>query len=208
MRPEKESMVEEVHKQVESARAIVVASYMGLKAQELEQFRNGLKSLSSDCMVVKNTLLSRVLAKASLPNLDAHLVGPTAIIFGKGDDIAFAKRLAEFSKDHDSLKIKVGILEQNIISKEQLAALALLPGREVLIAMAIGLLKSPMSGLVGVLSAVQRGFVVALAAIKDKKEAAEKASAALAAPMPAEAAQAESTPTESASPKESGETTA
>ena len=183
MRPEKEAMAEEIFRQVESARTIVVANYVGLKAQELEEFRNILKPLSSDCMVVKNTLLSRVLAKANLPSVDEHLTGSTAIIFGKGDDVMLAKRVVAFSKDHEPLKIKVGILERDLITKAQLSQLASLPGREVLIAHVVGTLRAPLVSFVYVLSAVQRGFVIALAAVRDKKEEAEKASAA-ASPAP------------------------
>ena len=174
MRPEKELMVEEVSLQVASARAILLANYVGLKAQELEEFRRILKPLSSDCMIVKNTLLARVLEKASLPSMQEHLSGPTAIIFGSGDDVVLARRVMQFAKDHEPLKIKAGILEKNAVGKELIAHLATLPGREVLIGRVVGTLKAPLSNLVGVLSAVPRGLVVALAAILEKKEAAPK----------------------------------
>ncbi len=186
MRVEKELMVEEIYRQVESSQSMFVANFMGLKAQELEEFRNQLKPLSSDCMIVKNTLLSRAIQKASLPSLDEHLKGPTAVIFGRGDDVAVAKRVMQFIKDHELLKIKVGIVEKNVIAKEQITFLASLPGREVLIAKVVGSLKSPLFALVGVLSALQRGLVVALAAIQEKKEKSEQSTVAAAAENPAQ----------------------
>ncbi len=175
MRAEKEYMVDEITRQIESARTIVVAGYMGLKALELEEFRNALRPLASDCMIVKNTLVSRAIAKANRPDVGSYLSGPTAIIFGRGDDVLLAKRVVQFSKEHEALKIKVGILEQSILSKEQITHLAMLPGRDVLIAKVVGSLKAPLAGIVGVLSALPRGLVVALNAIREKKEQAQGA---------------------------------
>ncbi len=175
MRPEKEMMVQEIHRQIESSRAILVVNYMGLKAAEMEEFRHILRPIASDCMVVKNTLLARALAMANLPAVDEFLVGPTAIIFGKVDDVLLAKRVAQFSKDHESLRVKVGILEEKLMTKEQIAQLALLPSREVLIVQLVGQLKAPLVGLVSVLSALQRGLVIALLEIQKKKEGEEAA---------------------------------
>ena len=163
-------MVSEIIRQMESARTIVIANYMGLKAQEMEEFRNLLKPVASDCMVVKNTLLSKVLEKASLPALTEHLTGPTAVIFGKGDDVLIAKRVMQFSKDHEPLKIKVGILGRNILSKAQILQLAMLPSKEVLLGKLVGTLKGPIYGLANVLAALPRGLVIALNAIKENKE--------------------------------------
>lgn len=182
MRPEKELMVEEIYKQVESSRSILVTSYMGLKAQELEEFRAILQSLSSDCMIVKNTLLSKAVAKANLPSVDDHLSGSTAVVFGRGDDVTLAKRVVQFAKDHEPLKVKVGIFDRSVLSKEQVAYFATLPSREVLIAQVVGSLKAPLAGLVGVLSAVQRGLVIALNAVREKKEKEAGEKAAPAAP--------------------------
>ncbi len=177
MRPEKEMMVDEIVRQMGNSKAVMLANYMGLKSQELEEFRSLLKPIASDCMVVKNTMVSRAIAKASLPAVDEHLTGPTAIIFGSTDDVTLAKRVMSFIKDHELLKLKVGILERLVVSKEQIAQLALLPSREVLLARLVGQLKAPLAGLVGVLSAVPRGLVLALNAIREKKEQVEKPTA-------------------------------
>ena len=191
MRPEKELMVEEIYRQVESSRSLLVTSYVGLKAQELEEFRNILRQVSSDYMIVKNTLLSKAVAKANLPSVDEHLVGSTGVVFGGGDDVTLAKRVMQFIKDHELLKLKVGILEKNILSKEQVAHLATLPSREVLIAQVVGTLKAPLAGLVGVLSAIPRAAVIALNAIREKKE---KEAAAIAVPAAVESPAASEPP--------------
>jgi len=63
------------------------------------------------------------------------------------------------------------MVEGKYISKAQAEELALLPSREQLLAKLVGSMKSPISGLHGVLSGVLRKFVLALAAVRDKKPA-------------------------------------
>jgi large subunit ribosomal protein L10 len=172
MRPEKEAMVGEIHQRLQTSRAVFVAEYVGLKSCEMEELRSLLKPMDSDCMVVKNRLLSRAISQAKLPGIDEHLKGSTAVIFGRGDDAALAKRVQEFSKEHNPLKIKVGILEKILLSREDFVQLASLPSREVLLAQVVGTLMAPITSFVRVLNALPQGLVVALNAIRQKKEEA------------------------------------
>ena len=58
--------------------------------------------------VVKNTILRRAAAQAEIEGLDAHFVGPTAIVFSESEVIAPAKVIAEFAKKAEKLEIKGG----------------------------------------------------------------------------------------------------
>ena len=61
---------------------------------------------------------------------------------------------------------------QQLLSKEQVFALADLPSKETLIAQVVGTIAAPLRGLVTVLSGPQRNFVTVLERIKEQKESA------------------------------------
>jgi large subunit ribosomal protein L10 len=81
-----------------------------------------------------------------------------------------AKVMTEYAKREPKLEIRAGLAEGQALTPERVAALAELPPREVLLAQMLGVLQSPMSGLVGVLQGVVRQFVYVLAAIQREKE--------------------------------------
>ena len=61
----------------------------------------------------------------------------------------------------------------NIISKEDIATLAALPSREVLLGKVANVLNAPLAGLASALCGIITKIAYALNAVKDKKEASE-----------------------------------
>ena len=75
----------------------------------------------------------------------------------------------DFAKKNANLEIKAGMMDGRILSAEQLAILAELPSREVLIGKLLSLMIAMQTSLVNVLSAVPRNFVQVLDAYREKK---------------------------------------
>src|SRR3989304_4571607 len=103
-------------------------------------------------------------------NLKEVLKGPTSIVVSGEDMIATAKVLEDFSKDLDVLKVKAGIFENRLLNPEEVEKFASLPGREVLLTNLVISIKSPITKLVNVLSALTRDLVLVLNAVREKKE--------------------------------------
>ena len=59
-----------------------------------------------------------------------------------------AKALAQFKREHDVLDFKGGVMNGEALTAEQLGALARLPAREVLHGQLVGVIASPITGLV------------------------------------------------------------
>lgn len=91
------------------------------------------------------------------------------IIFSYEDEIAPAKILKDFQKEHKILKISGGILERNFIELNEVLKLANLPSKQELIAKVIGGINAPISGFVNVLAGNLRNFVCVLQAIEKQK---------------------------------------
>ena len=98
------------------------------------------------------------------------LEGPTAFTFVRADgDVALAaKALAQFKREHDVLDFKGGVMNGEPLTVEQLGALARLPAREVLHGQLVGVVASPITGLVRGLNALIAGLAIQLGQIVEQ----------------------------------------
>ena len=148
MRPEKASIVEDIQAKLNHSPFLLVADYTGLKVDQFSELRNRLAGAGAECKVVKNTFLRRALKNESLPELDDDLTGQSAVVLGDSDMAGAAKVLKTFVSEFQKPKIKVGILDRNVLDNKSLMAIADLPPREVLLAKLLGLINAPATTLV------------------------------------------------------------
>ncbi|MBI5399799.1 50S ribosomal protein L10 [Candidatus Saganbacteria bacterium] len=165
----KQQLVDQLKEKIEKARVLVISDYRGVTVSEITGLRRKLLKEKSEFKIVKNTLLQRALAASGFTDLDQHLSGPTAILFGYQDPIAPIKLLVEYVEEIEKGQVKGGIVERRVVDIKGIAALSKLPPKEVLIAKVIGGFKSPLYGLVNVLQGNIRKLVYVFNAVKDKK---------------------------------------
>ena len=79
-----------------------------------------------------------------------------------------AKAIADFKKEYELLEFKGGVMEGQIISIEQFQALTKLPSRDVLNGQLVGMIASPIIGLVRGLDGLLGGLAIQLGAIRDQ----------------------------------------
>lgn len=97
--------------------------------------------------------------------------GPVGVAISYDDPVFLAKKVLEFSKANEKLKIKGGIIEGRICESNEIKAISELPSRETLLVMFIGAMQSPLNKLAAALNAILAQFVYALSALKNKREA-------------------------------------
>lgn len=168
-RVEKAAVVDELKTALTGATVAMLADPQGLTMSELTELRRLLRQQGASLRVVKNTFARLATAGTKLQDLKPYLVGPTAIIHGKGDPAAPAKLLVAFTKTKPTFQIKAGFAEGTVLAKEDALALADLPSREVLAAKLAGLVQSPLRGLVAVLYGPLRSLLLVLEAVKQQK---------------------------------------
>ncbi len=180
-RAEKVAVVTEVREHFERSNAAILTEYRGLTVKDLAGLRRTLREAGSEYKIYKNTLVRFAANDLGLNELEALLVGPTAIAFVDGDAAAVAKALRDYARTNPKLTVKGGVLGNKIMSVADATALADLPPREVVLARLAGALASPMQTFAGLLQAVPRGFAYGLKALIEKRggvpEAAETAAA-------------------------------
>lgn len=169
-RKEKEAIVKDFGEQFKGSNGIIVTEYQGLNVAEITELRNKLRAAKCDYKVIKNTLSKKALKDLGLEDFLQHFSGPTAVAIEKGDPVESAKVLVDFSKTHNKLKLKAGMLGNKVISLEDIKSIANLPSRNVLLAQVLGTLQAPITGLVNALNGVLTNFVNVLDQVRKQKE--------------------------------------
>jgi large subunit ribosomal protein L10 len=174
MHPDKATIVEDLQSKLNASPFLFVADYTGLKVDQFSELRTRLWNAGARCHVVKNTFLRRAAKAAGLPEL-ADLKGQTAIVVGDKDVAAAAKVLKTFAAEFKKPEVRTGVVDRLVVSKEQIAAIADLPSREVLLATLLGVLNAPASKLVRVLNEPASSLARLLKAKAEKDAAAAAA---------------------------------
>jgi large subunit ribosomal protein L10 len=188
---QKHAIVEDVAAQIEGAEAVLAVDYRGISVPQVAELRQKLNDAGARFRVVKNTLTIRAAEKAGAEELKELLEGPTAFTFvaAEGGDVAMAaKALSQFHRAHEILDFKGGRMNGEPLTIEQLQALARLPARDVLDGQLVGVLASPVTGLVRGLNQLIAGLAMQLGQIAEQGLVGGEA--------PAEEAAAEDTPQE------------
>ncbi len=164
------SGLEEAREKVQKATAMYFVEYTGLTHQQLEEARRELRDNNAEMAVIKNTLMNLALQEKQI-DVNEKLTGQKAILFSYEDPIQTAKILAAFVKKYSLPKVNFGILEGEVIEDTTIKKLATLPSKEILVGKLLGLLNSPISGLVYVLNGNITKLAIALKEIEKKKAA-------------------------------------
>jgi large subunit ribosomal protein L7/L12 len=170
---EKATAVAELTETFGRARLAIVTESAGLSVNQVTELRKQLRGAKAEYKVVKNTLAARAAEGTILSGVRTYLKGPTGLVIGYDDPVLPTKILRDFilaEKREQKFKITIGVLEGKVVQPAELAAVAKLPKKEVLIAMLLSAMQGPARGLVYTLSAVLSKFVRVIAAIQDKRK--------------------------------------
>ena len=197
-REQKAAAIAEIAQDIREADAVFAVDFRGITVPQAADVRTKLHDADARFRVVKNTLTERAADEAGAQELKALLVGPTALTFVRGDVAVAAKVIATFNRDTQLLEFKGGLLDGDPLAPEQVRAIARLPARDVLYGQLVGIVASPISGVVRTLNALISGLALQLGQIAEQKQSGEPPAAEAAAPeaVAADPAPAGDTPSE------------
>ena len=159
-REQKTQVIDELQEAFSRSQVGILTDYRGLTAQEMSTLRRGLKESGVEYKVVKNTLARFAAERAGKDELVGFFQGPVAIAFGYGDIIEPARVLVDYARtSNTSLSIKGGFLGDRLLTSEDVATLATLPAREVILAKVVGGMQSPILALLNCLTNPMRGII-------------------------------------------------
>ena len=152
-REEKGQTLKKLNEKVKRAKSIIFADFRGLTVSQITDLRKKLDQIEAEIEVTKNTLLKKALEENKKVADENVFCGPTATIFGFGDEISPFKVLSNFAKEFGMPKAKAGILDSKMLSETEVENLASLPGKQELIGQTITQIGSPIFGLLNTLQA-------------------------------------------------------
>jgi large subunit ribosomal protein L10 len=199
---QKAEAIERIAAGLSEAEAIFAVDYRGISVTQAAELRTKLAEADAVFSVVKNRLAKRAAEQAGTEGLDEFFQGPTALTLIKGDPVTAAKAIATFTREHEILEYKGGIMDGAPLQPDAFQAIARLPGLEVLHGQLIGLTASPLTGLVSGLNNLVSGLGRQLSQIAEQGlvtgEAPAEEAPAQEAPAEEEAPAAEDAPSEEA----------
>ena len=172
-RDQKAAAIAEIAAQIDESQAIFAVDYRGISVAQAAELRSKLREADATFKVVKNSLTERAADQAGAEPLNAFLAGPTALTFVRGDVATAAKAIADYARATQLLPFKGGLMGGDTLDADQIRSLSRLPARDVLYGQLVGVIASPVSGLVRTMSALLGGLASALGQIRDKKESGE-----------------------------------
>ncbi|MBI4091016.1 MAG: 50S ribosomal protein L10 [Candidatus Komeilibacteria bacterium] len=165
----KEEEIKGILDKLTKSKAVVFATQKGVTVHDMEALRRDLRKEDAELTTIKKTLLKRVMAEKGIQADVSAFDGTVGLAFSYGDEVAAARLVAAFAKQHEGVAIAGGILENSAVSSEIMKALASLPGKQELRAGVVRALQGPLRGFAGVLAGNLRSLVYVLNAIKGSK---------------------------------------
>ena len=152
--PEKVQILQDTTQRIEGAKGLYLADFSGMSVEKLSLLRK--KCREQKVQFIKNTLLKRAFNAHGITALDAYPEGPTGLVFSPSSEVAPAKILADFAKEHERPAIKAAVVNGRLFDAKAIAVLATLPSYEVLLAQVLSTFIAPMTQFLAAIDATLR----------------------------------------------------
>ena len=149
---QKKVYIDEMSKQFEKSKAVLVTHYQGLTMPQMDELRSKMREHGIIFKITKNRITKLALEKTRCKDIADLFTGPTAVAFGE-DAIISARILSKFAKDNENLKLIGGIMENEVLDQAGVQNVATLPTLDEARANIVGILNAPASKLVSILLA-------------------------------------------------------
>ena len=165
-RAKKEQIVKDLGDKLSKQKAMIFADFTGLKVKDLSVLKAKLRQGNAEFKVAKKTLMKVAFKEKGISVDPKSFSGEIALVMGYGDEVTPARLVYEFTKTNQNVKILGGLLENSVLTLEQVLNLAKLPSKQELYAKLVGTISAPSRNFVGVLQGNLRGLVSVLSQIK------------------------------------------
>ncbi len=156
--PQKAVQIGELADQLQRSQLTIVTDYRGLTVTDLQNLRSTLRPLNAEFRVAKNTLTRIAAEQVGIDVMQPVLEEPTALVFAYEDIVSVSKAVNDFVRTSRVLKVRGGVLQNQLLDADAVESIATMPSKQELQSKLLGLLVSPMSRTVGVLSGPSRSL--------------------------------------------------
>jgi len=153
---QKTAIVKKLEDDIARMKAAVMFNFSGIPVKEINKLRDNCRKEGLDYLVAKKTLLKRALSAKGFQDITGKdFTGEIAALFSFDDEVAPARVVATFAKEHEKAKFVGGIFQGAYIDTQKVIELSKIPSRKELLAKLVGCISNPLSGIARVLNAIK-----------------------------------------------------
>lgn len=170
-RAQKAEAIKELAEKLEQTPVIYLTDYIGLTVEQANNLRSAFRKSGVEFKVVKNTLLKRAMDQlGGYEELYDSLHGSTAVAFSE-EPSAPARVLKDFLKESklEIPSLKGAHVDGAVYGEGSLDTLAELKSKDELLGDILGLLMSPMTNIIGAVTAPGSTIAGAIKEIANKE---------------------------------------
>ena len=173
-REEKKAMVKQYKDWIDNSSAFFVMSYQQMSMPDVDEARAKLREVNGEIHVVKNRLFKLVLDEMDVDYEEGFWEENNMVSFAFSDAPSVAKVMSEIAKTN-VFDIRLGYMDENLLSAEQVKALADLPTLPVMRGIMLGTIMASATKLVRTLAEPARSLAAVVKAFSEEGQAAESA---------------------------------
>jgi large subunit ribosomal protein L10 len=170
---DKKEIVAELKELLSDAQLTFVIDYKGLSVAEIADLRNRLREKGGVCKITKNTLMRiAVEGDDNWQPMQEFLQDSSAFLVIKEDVSGAVKVYKEFQKASKKTELRGGVMEGQVLTKDQIEALGDLPSKEQLYAQIAGALNALATKVAVGIKEVPSSLARGIQAVSEQDKAA------------------------------------
>src|ERR1700736_3334380 len=161
-RAKKTEKVAALAHELEHSTSAIIGTFSALTASKDYSLRKTVREAGGSYHVVKNKLAARASKGTKVEKALQGLKGVSSVAYTSGDPVALAKALSTWMAENAEFTFKLGIIDGQVITVEEVKQLATMPSKEQIFSKLLFLINAPAQRLVTVMNAVGRDVAVVL----------------------------------------------
>src|ERR1700677_1552104 len=148
--------------ELEGSTSAIVGTFAKLTVSQDYELRKVVRSAGGRYRVLKNKLAARASKGTKVEQALQGLKGVSSVAYTSGDPVALAKALSTWMGENAEFTFKLGIVDGQVITVEEVKRLATMPSKEEIFSKLLYLTNAPAQRLVTVMNAAGRDLAVVI----------------------------------------------
>jgi large subunit ribosomal protein L10 len=154
--------IDKLTHELEGASSAIVGTFAKLTVSQDFELRKVVRSAGGRYRVLKNKLAARASKGTKVEQALQGLKGVSSVAYTSGDPVALAKALSTWMGENAEFTFKLGIVDGQVITVEEVKRLATMPSKEEIFSKLLYLINAPAQRLVTVMNAAGRDLAVVI----------------------------------------------
>jgi large subunit ribosomal protein L10 len=179
--------IDQLAHELEGSTSAIVGTFAKLTVSQDFELRKVVRGAGGRYRVLKNKLAARASKGTKVELALQGLKGVSSVAYTSGDPVALAKALSTWMQENAEFTFKLGIVDGNVITVEEVKQLATMPSKEAIFAKLLFLINAPAQRLATVINATGRDIAVVINQAVEQGKFTAAAAPAASKPAVAEA---------------------